>query len=340
MKETSLENWIDFFKSKGLSQDTIKQHVQYIEKLNKQKLPVIFEFIHLTKLLGRSRKFLALAVNSSESLYREFEIPKRNKKELRTINCPYPSLLEVQDWIYKEILKSVKVHPCSHGFLTNKSIVTNVKPHVNADEILKIDLENFFPSININRIISLFHHLGYNKKVSYYLAKLTTFEDALPQGAPTSPMLSNIICYKMDKRIYRLCKKFNLKYTRYADDITISGKSIPKKIFEYVNEIIEDSGFNVKESKTRYYKQENKKIVTGIQIVNNKISIPTQYKRKLCQELFYIKKFGLESHMSKRKIRKHNYLHILIGKLNYWKMIEPENKFIDESKEMLYNYLN
>lgn len=339
MKETFLQSWENYFKSKGLSQVVIDDHIKYIKKLNDNKLPIVFEFLHLAKLLGRSRKFLAIAVNNTETLYREFEIPKRNSNEFRTITCPYPSLLEVQQWIYNNILKSVKVHPCAHGFLQNKSIVSNVKPHCNSEQILKIDLKDFFPSININRVISLFSNIGYNKKIAFYLARLTTFEEALPQGAPTSPALSNIICYKMDKRIYRLCKKFNLTYTRYADDITISGKIIPKKIFEYIVNIIVDSGFEVKDSKTRFYNNNSKKIITGIQLNNKTLTLPTKYKKSLCQELYYIKKYGLDSHMSKKKIRKHNYVNILIGKLNYWNMIEPNSPFIIESKEMLYKYL-
>lgn len=339
MKDKKLQSWDDYFSSKGLSRDVIDKHISYIEKLDKNKLPIIFEFLHLAKLLGRSSRFISTAINNPESLYREFEIPKRNSNEFRTITCPYPSLLEVHQWIYNNILKSIKVHPCAHGFLEKKSIVSNVKPHCNSEQILKLDLKNFFPSISINRIISIFSHLGYNKKVAYYLARMCTFEDALPQGAPTSPALSNIVCYKMDKRIYRLCKKFNLVYTRYADDITISGSKIPLKIFEYIKAIIEDSGFDVNELKTRRYISNSKKVITGIQLVNNAMSLPTTYKKSLKQELYYIKKYGLDSHMSKKKIRKHNYVNILIGKLNYWNMIEPNNPFISENKEMLYKYL-
>ncbi|MCT3915962.1 RNA-directed DNA polymerase [Elizabethkingia anophelis] len=339
MKDSILQNWENYFRSKGLSDNIIDEHLKYIQKLNNNKLPIIFEFIHLARLLGRSRYFLALAVNNPESLYREFEIPKRNSKELRTITCPYPSLLGVQDWIYNNILKTIKVHPCAHGFLPNKSIVSNVKPHIASRQILKMDLKNFFPSININRVISIFYNQGYNKNISYYLARLCTFEDVLPQGAPTSPALSNIVCYKMDKRIYRLCRKFNLNYTRYADDLTISGANIPKKIFNYIKEVVEDSGFELKDSKTRFYNQNSKKIITGVQIKNNEITLPKSYKKSLCKELYYIKKYGLESHMSKNKIRKHNYAHILIGKLNYWNMIEPNNQYILESKQMLYKYI-
>ena len=308
MKDSISQNWRNYFNSKGLSDNIIDEHIKYIQKLSSNKLPIIFEFLHLAKLLGRSNVFLALAVNNPETLYREFEIPKRNSKELRVITCPYPSLLEVQNWIYNNILKSIKVHPCAHGFLPNRSIISNVQPHINSQQILKIDLKDFFPSISINRIISIFYNQGYNKKVSYYLARLCSFEDVLPQGAPTSPALSNIVCYKMDKRIYRLCKKFNLNYTRYADDLTISGVAIPKKIFDYIKEIIEDSGFELNDSKTKFYNKNSKKIITGVQIKNNGITLPKNYKKSLCKELYYINKYGLESHMSKNKIRKYKVL--------------------------------
>jgi RNA-directed DNA polymerase len=123
---------------------------------------------------------------------------------------------------------------------------------------LKLDLKDFFPSINLNRIIFVFKSLGYPNKIAFYLASICSYNESLPQGAPTSPILSNIIAKQLDKRLISLAKKYSLKFTRYADDLTFSGKKIPAKFIEYIKNIIEDEGFVVNESKTRLYKNNRK----------------------------------------------------------------------------------
>lgn len=337
MSKEIIDTWEVFFKNRGVGQELIDEYKLYIEGLLKNNVPIIFEFNHLSLLLGRTRPFLATAVNSTESLYREFKIPKRNG-DYRVISAPYPSLLEIQNWIYDNILKNVPINSSAHGFVYKKSIVTNAKIHLGQKELLKLDLKDFFPSIKINRIISIFNHLGYNNKVSFYLASLCTLNDELPQGAPTSPMLSNIVAYRLDKRLISLAKKFDLKYTRYADDLTFSGKSIPPKYIEYINSIIEDEGFLMNKDKTRLYKTKSKRIVTGISIADGTLKVPREYKRKLKQELFFITKYGFESHIKKNKIRKLNYLESLLGKVNYWLMIEPKNETALNGRKVLLEY--
>jgi RNA-directed DNA polymerase len=157
----------------------------------------------------------------------------------------------------------------------------------------------------------------------------------LPQGAPTSPILSNIIAKKLDTRLISFAKKNNLKFTRYADDLTFSGDKIPPSYIKYIKHIIEDEGFVLNESKTRLYKKNKQRIVTGISVLNKEIKIPKEYKRNLRQELHFILKYGLESHIQKKKIRKLNYLESLIGKINYWIFVEPTNSFAINAKNKL-----
>jgi len=322
----TIEKWSSFFASKGIDKSLQKKYIAYIETLTKNDVPIIFDFNHLRLLMGRSTLYFASVVNSPENHYRSFQIKKRSGG-FREILAPYPALLEMQNWIYNNILKKISVSPYSHGFTRKKSIITNAKIHLNQKELLKLDLKDFFPSININRIIYVFKSLGYTNQISFYLASLCCFEQHLPQGAPTSPYLSNIIAKQLDKRLIGLSKYYNLRYTRYADDLTFSGDSIPSKLIDYIQDIVCAEGFTINSEKTRLYKIGGKRIVTGISVQGTELKVPKDYKRNLRQELHFIMKYGYLSHIKKKKIRKINYLDVLIGKVNFWLSVEPTNEF-------------
>lgn len=337
--ETS-KAWKRYFADIGLQDNLIDTYINYIESIDTDKYPIIFEFDHLAKLLGRTTKYLASVINSPENHYRCFNIPKRDKRELREVLAPYPALLECQRWINRNILRNIPVHSAAHGFITNKSIITNAKEHLLQKCLLKIDLKNFFPSINIGRVINVFNKLGYPNNVSVYLAKLCCCNDRLPQGAATSPYLSNIVANILDVRLHSLANKFNLKYTRYADDITFSGDKISWQVVKYVNDIIEDCDFKINASKTLLIDSHNKKIVTGLSVSGDKLRIPKAYKRKLRQELHFILKYGYLSHISNKKIKNPFYLDSIYGKYIFWKSIEPENSFVQHYHGRLTEIVN
>ncbi|MBK6385090.1 MAG: RNA-directed DNA polymerase [Chitinophagaceae bacterium] len=196
-------------------------------------------------------------------------------------------------------------------------------------------LKEFFPSIKINRIITVFKQLGYPNKVSFYLARICCYNDELPQGAPTSPILSNIIAKQLDNRLLSFSKKMNLRYTRYADDLAFSGDNINPKHLSYITGIIEDAGFEVNNEKTILQQHDGKRILTGISIAGTKLKILEIINVKLKQEIHFVREYGLTSHILKLKIRHPNYLHSLIGKVNFWLSVEPENIFATKSLEYL-----
>ena len=337
-KIKTINSWRAFYDTRGLSDVIKEQYLDYISNLLDHKVPVIFNFEHLALLLGRNKDYLASVINSPDNHYREFNIKKRSGGK-RTITAPYPALLEMQYWIYKNILKHQLVHSSAHGFVAKKSILTNSKIHTGQKHLLKIDLKDFFPSIELNRIIYIFKELGYPNIIAFYLASICSYENALPQGAPTSPAISNLISKKLDKRLIQFSKKYDLKYTRYADDLTFSGNSIPAILITYISKIVEDEGFKINNKKTRLYQCKSKRIVTGISVVDSEIKIPRSYKRNLKQEVHYITKFGLNSHVSKLKIRKSNYLYSIMGKINFWLSVEPKNEFALKAKNELSKYL-
>jgi RNA-directed DNA polymerase len=325
-KRKIISYWKTSFERAGVRAELIESYMGYINPLVAKEVPIIFDFDHLSLLLGRSKTYLASVINSNVSHYRSFKIPKRNGGE-RTITSPYPALMECQIWIYENILKKIKIHPAAQGFTFRKSIITNATIHLEQAQFLKIDLKDFFPSIKINEIITVFKSLGYTHRVSFYLAAICCYGEELPQGAPTSPMISNIVASHLDNRLFKFSKRFNLKYTRYADDLAFSGENIPIKFLEYISNIVEESGFLINEKKTVLQKKKGKRILTGISIAESTLLLPRDYKRKLKQELHYILRFGVISHIRKRKIRNPNYTLSIIGKLRFWLSVEPDNSF-------------
>ena len=331
-----IQTWRKFFEAKGIDRIQVDAYMEYVTNLLSQDLPPIFDFRHLCLLLGIKCENLASMVNSPNDYYRIFDIPKKSGG-FRSITAPYPSLKLVQRWIYDNILRQIPVHGCAHGFINKRSTLTNVKVHVGQKCLLKIDLKDFFPSILISWVIQMFRKLGYEKYVAFYLASLCCYDGRLAQGSPVSPIISNIVARHLDRRLYRIAKKLNLKYSRYADDIAFSGDSINVKMIDYIEKIISDCGFIVNTQKIRLYKEFGNKILTGISLSSGEPRLPRDYRRNLEKELYFIDKYGLNSHISHNKIRNPRYLESLIGKVGYWLMIEPDNAFAKNMKNKLEN---
>lgn len=334
--DTLIENWKIFFQDRGIPDALVSEYVSYVEILLLHDAPVIFELEHLSKLWGIEYSELCKIINATEVFYRVFQIPKR-RGGFRQIHAPYPSLLSCQSWIYENILKSGKVHPCAQGFAPKKSILTNAHPHLNSPALLKLDLENFFPSVPINWVIQHFLSLGYARNIAFYLAKICCFQGGLAQGAPTSPALSNILLYSLDKRLDLLSQKFELKYTRYADDMTFSGRYISAQFLEIVESIIDDFGLVLNKSKSRLHTKLGQRIVTGISVVGDTLKLPKSKKRELRQEIHLIRKYGYISYISKKKINKPNYLASLQGRIQFWLQIEPNNEFALDALSYIKN---
>lgn len=323
MKHT-IGDWEKYFRSNDIDDNTLSEYLEYIKKLLANDVPIIFEIDHLSSLLSVEHSELTKVINSTHAFYRTFSIPKR-KGGTRSISMPYPTLLFIQRWIKSNILEKVDINDSSHGFIKNKSIITNANVHVNNKTILKMDITDFFPSINIKRVISVFQNFGYSSKVAYYLASICTLDNQLPQGAATSPTLSNIISKRMDKRLNKLSNSFNILYTRYADDLTFSGHYISPRIIPLVSKILYEEGFKVNDAKTMLITGKGKKIITGISINSGTLKLPKSKKRLLRQEGYYVSKYPNKYAKAFRKDP--FYIDQLIGKYNFWLQIEPNNKF-------------
>ena len=322
--------WEEHFKDRGISSDLIVQYTTYIKKLSENDLPIIFEIEHLSLLIGINLPSLRKIINAPEKFYRTFSIPKRRVGE-REISAPLPSLLACQDWIYKNLLAKISIHDSAHGFVPGRSILTNASPHLAQKALLKMDLKNFFPSIPINWVMKLFSDFGYANNVAFYLASICCLNESLAQGSATSPYLSNILVKGLDKRLKALSDSYHLEYTRYADDLTFSGNYIPHTFPSTVEEIVSDFGLEVNIEKTRLHTKPGQRIVTGISVAGATPSLPRASKRQIRQEAHFIQKYGLISHISKKKIRAPTYIDSIEGKLAFWLQVEPNNEFARES---------
>jgi RNA-directed DNA polymerase len=329
-QEEIINEWDAFFEGIIKSPVYLGAFRVFVRTLVSKELPIIFETRHLAFYFGVSEEALNSMVNGTESFYREFRIPKR-KGGTRKISTPWPSLLKIQRWILENILSKVNFPEVAHGFISGRSILSNAKTHLGNKCLLKMDIEGFFPSISINRIVTIFKNLGYPPNVSFYLARLCCLQEKLPQGAATSPCLSNIVLKRTDSRLAGLAKSYDLAYSRYADDMTFSGSHIPVKFIDLVDDVVKYEGFRINEEKTKLIRGHKKKIVTGISVSGDNMKLPRKTIRSLKQELFYIKKLGLLNHLDKIKVNDPVYLERILGKFHFWKQIEPGNIFVKKA---------
>lgn len=317
----------------GYSEQNVVRCLDYAAVLFSNNVPVIYNISHLAQLVGYKKEYLKKASTYGDNFYRNFEITKRNGTK-RLISEPLPSLKEIQLWILKNILYKIPVSPVAKAYKPKARIIENLKFHRNQPKVLTLDLENFFPSIKIKEVKNIFLNLGYSKYMANILSKLCTKDDSLPQGAPTSPYLSNLIFKSADALIFDFCKQRKIRYTRYADDLSFSGDFDEKLLLGKVTDVIESLGFKINNTKTKLMTPNTRQTVTGI-VVNQKPQVVAHKRNALRQALYYIKKFGLKEHQEYKEIVQKNYLEHLLGKVNFVLQINPNDNEYKNYKDFL-----
>ncbi len=295
------------FIGKGYSNLLAKKETN-VQKLKENQMPVIETDRELANLLQIEYSTLRSLVYHRDVItfdnYYRFEIPKKSGGT-RHIAAPKTQLKAAQRQVLEQILQKAEVSDLSHGFLKARSILTSAKTHhTSPDLLINIDLENFFPTITFERVRGLYQSFGYSGYIASLLAMLCTYcermpleikgetkyikisERVLPQGSPASPMITNIICRNMDKRIDGLCKKLGLTYTRYADDMSFSYMGDTENLaigsfLNSINKIIESEGFHMKKEKTHILRKNNRQYITGIVINNEEIGVPKKWVKIL-----------------------------------------------------------
>lgn len=268
--------------------------------------------------------------------YHSFSIRKRSGA-LRNISAPEKRLLKVQQKINQVILSKLDLHPACTSFRMGMSVKDNASAHLGNPYVLKVDLCDFFPSILRVDVRDTFIELGYNYHEANQLSHLCCYRGRLPQGAATSPSLSNFMVKKMDEELSELAGNLNLAYTRYADDLTFSGNYIDyDELIDMVEDIVELNYFSIRTSKTRKLAPNKRKIITGVSISNgDKMTIPRSKKREIRQAIYHIKTKGLKNHLINQGINDERYVKRLLGYLYFWNHIESDNPFVLSSIKLL-----
>lgn len=308
---------------------------KYLTESKYNELLSSFNLVN-TSDIKKMNKILYGISNNIDLNYEEIIIKKKNKN-LRYLNEPSPILKSIQKRILKNVLEEKMISKCAYAYKKGLSTILNAKNHVGRKVILKLDIENFFDNINFYKVYnSCFNENLYPKKLGMLLTNLCVYNDILPQGSPTSGYISNIVLRNFDCNIDAYCKDKNINYTRYSDDMTFSGDFDIRKLIKYVNELLYKEGFKLNKSKIKVVLNTTRQQVTGI-VVNKKINLSKNYKRKIRQEVYYVLKYGVKSHIKKRNINLscNKYLSVLLGKINYVLTVNPNDKeFINYKNEI------
>lgn len=314
-----------------------------VAKLQALYLPVLSnaeELARAMELTVGELRFLAFNRKASKvSHYVQFTVPKRSGGE-RLISAPMPRLKAAQHWVLEHLLDPLSTHHAAHGFVRGRSIVSNAEPHVGSDVVVNLDLEDFFPTVHYRRVKGLFRSFGYSEQIATICGLICTEprtaeveldgeryhvhagERVLPQGAPTSPAITNLLCRALDSRLSRISEKLGFVYTRYADDLSFSGgrDADVGKLLRQVRHVVGQEGFVVHEGKTRVFRRGRRQEVTGV-VVNERCTLDRRTLKRFRATLYQIERDGPEG---KHWGPNHNVIAAVEGFANYVAMVDPE----------------
>jgi RNA-directed DNA polymerase len=281
---------------------------------------------------------------STVSHYKRFYLPKKSGGK-RLISAPMPRLKKAQLWLLEHVFSRITPTDHAHGFRPERSILTNATPHVGQDVVINIDLKDFFPSIDYRRVKGLLVRLGYSEAIATVLALLCTEPEAdtlqldgktyhvgsgerrLPQGAPTSPALTNLLAYRLDRRLQGVAARFGYVYTRYADDLTFSAKGgaagLANQVIWAVEQIVQSEGFVVHPKKIEVMRRGQQQRVTGI-VVNQQPGIDRGTLRRFRALLHQIGQTGWEGKTWGAPNPEADIRQVVLGYAHFVQMVKPE----------------
>jgi len=356
----SSQRYIQKGLSLGRSRPLLDAAVTAIENVivPTPELPALLTLNHLATRTGVSYQDLRGFICGSKNSYRHFRIRKRSGGH-RLISVPNPGLMTVQRWLTAHILNHLPVHHCSYAFKPKASIKKCAARHVGARWLIKMDVAGFFGSISEIQVYWVFRALNYGPLISFELARLVTYAPDvsprylrrywrarrhpspiltysrerlgyLPQGAPTSPMLSNLIMRDADREIEAVAKAAGLRYTRYSDDLTFSttgefSREQAKKVIQKVSAVLRRMGLQPNPRKTMVVPPGGRKVVLGLLVDGPEPKLPREFKSLLRQHLYYLERLGPWEHAKNRNFDTiwGMYRHIR-GLIDYAKMIEED----------------
>lgn len=326
-------------RSKNVPEDVLRNAAKTAKSLHSTSpdLPPIFTLRHIAHLTGTPYSFLREIVSRKIDPYRVFKlkknIPSMGKDRYRYICAPHPSLLKVQRWINREILKHQAPHEASFAYSKDSGILKAADEHVGCNWMIKLDISNFFEAILEPRIYKIFRELGYQPLVALELARLCTrirpygnptyknkqdenlpglpyLADEighLPQGAATSPLLSNLAAYDLDKELLAYAQENDFIYTRYADDMVFSStvkfsRAASVDAVHQLYEIIRRHGLWPNRAKTKIVPPGARKIVLGLLVDGKRTRLTSEYKQDVRTHIHFLLRedIGIAKHMARR----------------------------------------
>lgn len=276
--------------------------------------------------------------NNIEKNYKIYIIKKRNGK-YRNICEPSSNLKQIQKRILTNILNNKSISKYAKAYHKGVGLKDNAIPHINKEMILKLDIKDFFENISFVDIYNSCFSIEYfPKSVGMILTYLCTYDNHLTQGSPTSAYISNLVMKEFDEELGNWCNLKNISYTRYSDDMTFSGEFNPSELIVKVRKMLYKLGLELNNNKIHIVHKSSSQNVTGI-VVNEKLQVNIKYRNKIRQEIYYIKKFGLSSHMKKSdiNIESKRYLNKLYGRIIYVLQINEYDKEFIKYKQFIKN---
>lgn len=274
--------------------------------------------------------------NNIEKNYKIYKIKKRNGK-YRNICEPSSNLKQIQKRILTNILNNKSISKYAKAYHKGVGLKDNAIPHINKEMILKLDIKDFFENISFVDIYNSCFSIEYfPKSVGMILTYLCTYDNHLTQGSPTSAYISNLVMKEFDEELGNWCNLKNISYTRYSDDMTFSGEFNPSELIVKVRKMLYKLGLELNNNKIHIVHKSSSQNVTGI-VVNEKLQVNIKYRNKIRQEIYYIKKFGLSSHMKKSdiNIESKKYLNKLYGRILYVLQINEYDKEFIKYKQFI-----
>lgn len=274
--------------------------------------------------------------NNVENNYKVYKIKKRSHG-YRTIYAPNKTLKYIQRQILNNILNNKSISKYATAYHKGISLRDNAIPHINKDLVLKLDIKNFFESISFGDVYNACFAIdSFPKSVGMLLTYLCTYSDHLTQGSPTSSYISNLVMKKFDEELGSWCEENDISYTRYSDDMTFSGCFNPSEIIIKVKKMLHKLSLELNDKKVHVIYKSARQDVTGI-TVNEKVQVNIKYRKDIRKEIYYIRKFGLNSHLERCNIKsnENKYLDTLYGKILYILQINSNDKEFIEYKDYI-----
>lgn len=334
------------FLGRGVSAGLSRQDDIDEARLRALGLPVLRDAAEVARAAGigvPELRFLTYARSTSRlSHYRRFQVAKKSGG-VRQLSAPMPRLKRLQRWLLQAVLASQPLHEAAHGFCPGRGIVSNALPHVGAQVVVNLDLENFFPSVSMPRVRGLFRGMGYGEQVATLFALIASEADTarvrldgvtwhvaegprrLPQGAPCSPAITNLLCRRLDRRLAGAAKKLGYVYTRYADDLSFStrdpaARARAGQLLAQVRFIVVAEGFTVHPHKTRVLHRGRQQEVTGV-VVNDKPAVDRATLRRFRALLHALE---LDGPVGKRWGESDDVFASALGFANYVAMVDAD----------------